>query len=597
MEAVSATAHALVALTEAPVPALDPTPEGAARFVADAERRLHAAARRLTRAEWIASTYIIPDTEALLKEERAQMSALSTGIAREALCYRDMPLDVDDDMQRKLDLLLRTFGTPAPLDAERNAEMQAASSRMESHFARATVRAEDGDELNVEEVSAALRSSRDAATLRHLWAGWYDAAPPSPTDYARYVELANEGARTLGFADAGAEWRAGRDLSPDAFKAEIERLWLQLEPFYDALHTYVRRRLVAHYGEQEVGSDGTIPLHLLGNLWGQDWSGIEDLVLPPGVQEAKADDLEARLRARETTPEDMVRIAESFYTSLGFDPLPEIFWERSMFVRPRDRHAQTHGMAYDMCDGEDFRIRMGILGSAEDFFVLHHELGHSFYQRAYAQQPFLYRRGATSEFHEAVADTIGLSITPKYLAQIGLRKDQPPADDDIPLLLRRALSSIAFLPFGYMVDRWRWDVFAGTVTTADYTRAWWDYAARYQRVRPPVDRAQASFDPGAKFHIPYGYPYMPYFIAHVLQYQFHRSLCAAAGETGPLHRASIYGSRAAGDKLRAMLELGRRRPWQEALEVLCETRAMDATAITDYFAPLKKWLDEQNDRG
>jgi peptidyl-dipeptidase A len=574
-----------------------PTPEDAERFVADAEHRLHAAAQRLTRAEWIATTYIIPDTVSLLQEERAHMSALSAELAREALHYREASLAAGYDTQRKIELLLRTIGTPAPPDPKRNAAMQAASGRMETHFAQAKVRMPDGAQLNLDEVSAALRTSRNPETLKCLWTGWYDAAPPSPSDYARYVELANEGARSLGFPDAGAESRAGRDMPPVAVVAEMERLWMQLEPFYAALHAYVRRRLVERYGEQEVGADGMIPLHLLGNLWGQDWSGIEDLVLPPNMPDAKASDLEARLRDRGIAAEELVRIAESFYTSLGFEPLPETFWERSMFVRPRDRHAQTHGMAYDMYDGQNVRLRMGIVGTADDFYTLHHELGHNFYYRAYAQQPFLYRMGANRDFHEAVADTVGLSITPKYLARIGLGDDEPSGSGDIPLLLRRALSSIAFLPFGYMVDRWRWDVFAGRIAREKYTRAWWKYAARYQRVRPPGDRSAALFDPGSKFHIPHGYAYMPYFVARVLQYQFHRALCAAAGETDPLHRASIYGSREAGKKLRAMLELGRSRPWQDALEVLCGTREMDATAITDYFAPLKAWLDTQNALG
>jgi peptidyl-dipeptidase A len=571
-------------------------PEIAERFVADAERKLHDAARRFMRADWVATTYIIPDTVAILDEEKVRMSALSTELAREALRYRDADPNLDYDTRRKLTLLLRTIGRPAPPDPARNADMQAAAGRMAAHFALARIRTADGAELTVDEIGAALRSSRDPETLARLWMGWYDAAPPSPVDYARYVELANEGARTLGYTDAGAESRAGRDMSPEELLADLERLWMQLKPFYDALHTYVRRRLVERYGEQEVGEDGTIPLHLLGNLWGQDWSGIEDLVLPPGIPHAKASDLEARLRDRGIAAEEMVRIAESFYTSLGFEPLPETFWERSMFVRPRDRHAQTHGMAYDMFDGHDVRIRMGILGAADDFYALHHELGHNFYYRSYARQPFLYRMGANSDFHEAVADTIGLSITPKYLARIGLGEDSQTADGDIPLLLRQALSSVAFLPFGYMVDRWRWDVFAGKIAPADYTRAWWEYAARYQRVRPPADRSAAPFDPGAKFHIPHDRAYMPYFVARVLQYQFHRALCAAAGETGPLHRASIHGSRAAGEKLRAMLELGRSRPWQDALEVLCWTREMDATAIIDYFAPLKAWLDGQNAR-
>jgi peptidyl-dipeptidase A len=435
-----------------------------------------------------------------------------------------------------------------------------------------------------------MAQSRDPKRLREVWEGWHTISPPIKKDFVRYVELANEGARELGFADTGAMWRAKYDMSADEFTKELDRLWEQVRPLYVSLHAYVRMKLRQKYGEQ-VPARGPLPAHLTGNIWAQDWSNIFPLVAP-----AHADpgyDLSAILKTRKMTPVDMVKAGERFYTSLGFAPLPSTFWERSLLAKPRDREVVCHASAWDVDFVEDLRIKMCIDPTAEDFTTIHHELGHNFYQRAYRNQPMLFRDSANDGFHEAIGDTIALSVTPDYLVKIGLLQKAPDESRDVGLLLQRALEKIAFLPFGLLIDQWRWKVFSGEVTPSNYNKAWWDLRLKYQGIAPPAPRSEEFFDPGAKYHVPANYPYARYFLAHILQFQFHRALAQAAGCTGPLHRCSAYESKHAGQRLNAMLEMGMSRPWADALEKLTGTRQMDATAIRDYFAPLQVWLDEQ----
>jgi peptidyl-dipeptidase A len=230
----------------------------------------------------------------------------------------------------------------------------------------------------------------------------------------------------------------------------------------------------------------------------------------------------------------------------------------------------------------------------EDFVVVHHELGHNFYQLAYRNQPYFFKDSANDGVHEAIGDTIALSVTPEYLHRVGLLDTIPAADSDIPFLLKKALEKVAFLPFGLLIDQWRWKVYAGEIKPADYNKSWWELRKKYQGIAPPVERSEADFDPGAKFHVAANVPYTRYFLADIYQFQFHGALCKEAGFTGPLNRCSIYGNKAAGAKLNSMLELGKSKPWQDAFMTMMGEDKADASAILDYFAPLKKWLDEQN---
>ena len=444
--------------------------------------------------------------------------------------------------------------------------------------------------MNIDAITKVMAESRDAATLRRTWEGWHTISPPMRKDYARFVELSNKGARELGFADTGAMWRAKYDMPPDAFTKELDRLWDQVRPLYVKLHAYVRLKLHEKYGDA-VPATGPIPAYLLGNIWAQDWSNIYPLVAPKNADPGYS--LTDILKQRKIAPLDMVRAGERFYSSLGFAPLPKTFWERSLFVRPRDRDVVCHASAWDIDLESDIRIKMCIDQTAEDFTTIHHELGHDYYQRAYNTLPVLFRDSANDGFHEAIGDTIALSVTPEYLVKIGLLGKAPDTSRDIGLLMSRALEKIAFLPFGLLIDQWRWKVFSGEVTPANYNKAWWDLRLKYQGIAPPSPRGEEFFDPGAKYHVPDNTPYTHYFLADILQFQFHRALSKTAGCTTPLHRCSIYESKDAGAKLNAMLSMGLSKPWPDALEAMTGSRQMDAYAIIDYFAPLNTWLDEQ----
>jgi peptidyl-dipeptidase A len=387
-------------------------------------------------------------------------------------------------------------------------------------------------------------------------------------------------------------WRSKYDMPAEEFAREVDRLWAQVAPLYRSLHTYVRQRLSETYGSERVPASGPIPAQFLGNMWAQSWEGIYPLLAPPG--EVEHYDLTKELVDRGTTPEGLVRYAERFFVSLGLDPLPPTFWERSMLTRPRDREVICHASAWDLDFDHDIRVKMCIEITGEDFQTIHHELGHNYYQRAYARQPFLFRDSAHDGFHEAVGDTVALSVTPDYLRQVGLGEPSTAPSSDVGLLLHRALEKIAFLPFGLVVDQWRWKVFSGEIGASEYNRTWWEMRRVYQGVAPPSVRGEEEFDPGAKYHVPANVPYMRYFLAHILQFQFHRALVREAGAPGPLHRASIYGSEKAGRRLRSMLEMGQSREWPEALEAVTGERRMDASGLLEYFAPLQRWLDEQN---
>jgi peptidyl-dipeptidase A len=410
--------------------------------------------------------------------------------------------------------------------------------------------------------------------------------------YARMVELSNQGARELGFRDTGALWRSGFDMTPEEFSADLERLWKQVQPLYRELHAYARKRLIAKYGAAAQRPDGMIPADLLGNMWAQEWGNDYDIMAPPAAPPTY--NLSEILEARHTDARQMVRYGENFFQSLGFSPLPDTFWQRSMLTRPRDRDVICHASAWDIDNDMDVRLKVCLHPTADDFTTVHHELGHNYYQMAYRKQPFLFRNGANDGFHEAIGDTIALSITPEYLKTIGLIQQVPPASADIPLQLRTALDKIAFLPFGLLIDKWRWEVFSGQVKPADYNKAWWALREQYQGVAPPVDRSEADFDPGAKAHIPGNTPYARYFLARVYQFQFYRAMCRAAGYTGPLNRCSFFGSKEAGAKLNAMLELGQSKPWPEALKAMTGEDKADASAMVEYFQPLLDWLKQQN---
>ena len=568
-----------------------PTVEEARAFVDDAEARLLEVWIDAARAGWVQSNFITDDTTAIAASAQTVVIGATMELATEAARFDGVELP--EETRRKLLLLKTSMGLAAPADPALQAELAGITTSMESTYGRGVYCPGDGEDcLDLPQMERMFAESRDTDELLDLWTGWRTISPPLRSPYVRFTELANAGARDLGFTDLGELWRAGYDMPPDQFTVELERLWSQVRPLYESLHCHVRAKLADEYGSAVVPPDEPIPAHLLGNMWSQTWANIYDIVGP-----ARSDpgyDLTRLLESNRVDELEMVRYGERFFSSLGFDPLPTTFWERSLFVQPVDRDVVCHASAWALDYESDVRIKMCIGVNDEDFVTIHHELGHNYYQRAYQQQSPLHRTSANDGFHEGIGDTIALSITPEYLAEVGLLRRVPPADRDLGLLLRLALDKVAFLPFGLMVDQWRWKVFSGEIGPEEYNEGWWDLRTEYQGIRAPVPRSEADFDPGAKYHIPANTSYTRYFLAHILQFQFHRALCEVAGVEGPLHRCSIFGSLEAGARLNTMLAMGASRPWPDALEVVTGQREMDATAILDYFAPVQAWLDEQN---
>ena len=499
---------------------------------------------------------------------------------------------IEDDTRRKLDMLRSGIVIPAPRDAVKTAEQSEIGAKLGGMYGKGEYCYANGKCLDLGHLSDIMAESRDPDALLEAWNGWRKVSPPMKDLYARQVELANEGASELGFSDLGTMWRSVYDMPPEEFPGELDRLWGEVTPLYEALHCHVRAKLGEQYGTDLVPQDGPIPAHLLGNMWALDWSNIYPLVAPDDI--VSGYDLSAILKERGFDAITMVQAGEAFFSSLGFEELPATFWERSLFVKPQDRDVVCHASAWNVDEKDDLRIKMCIKINAEDFKTIHHELGHNYYQRAFNKESYLYRGSANDGFHEAVGDTIALSITPEYLRKIGLLENVPDASGDVALLMKRALDGIAFLPFGLMVDQWRWQVFAGEAGPESYNDLWWKLREKYQGVKAPNKRPADAFDPGAKYHVPGNTPYTRYFLAGILQFQFHRSLCEISDNEGPIHRCSIYGNKQAGERLNAMLEMGRSEPWPVELEALTGQPNMDATAILDYFAPLKAWLDEQN---
>ena len=570
-------------------PAKPPTVAEAKAFMDRAESKLLELGVASARADWVKSTFITYDTEILAAKADEQSISATVELVKEA--NRFEKLQMPEDLARKFKLLKLSLTLAAPSNPKEAEELTQVASSMEGTYGRGKYCPTPGKCLDLEDLSRILRTSVNPKELLDAWRGWHTISPALKQPYQKYVALGNKGARELGFADMGAMWRSKYDMPPDAFGREMDRLWDQVRPLYLSLHAYVRSRLREKYGDL-VPASGPIPAHLLGNMWAQEWENIYPLVAPKGADPGY--DLTAILKSRNTATLDMVRYGEHFFTSLGFAPLPKTFWERSLLVKPRDRDVVCHASAWDVDQVDDLRIKMCIEINAEDFTTIHHELGHNFYQRAYDRQPFLFRDGANDGFHEAIGDTIALSITPEYLKKLELIKTVPDASKDLGLLMYKALEKVAFLPFGLLIDKWRWEVFSGQVPPEKYNEAWWQLRLKYQGIAPPVPRSENDFDPGAKYHVPANFPYARYFIADILQFQFHRSLAQIAGCSGPLNRCSIYDNKEAGRRLNAMLAMGASRPWPDALETLTRQRQMDATAILDYFAPLKKWLDEQN---
>jgi peptidyl-dipeptidase A len=591
MRHIVSIAALAAALAASPAIADDMTPQA---FVDQAEAAYAKASVEANQAEWVYETYINQDSEALTARAGAKMTELTVANAVAAAKYV-AATGLDFDTKRKLNRMRTLIVLPAPTRPGAAEEVATLNARLQGIYGKGHGTL-DGKPINGSDIEAAMGTNRNPAELKEMWTSWHDnVGKPMAADYAKLVALSNEGARELGYADVGALWRSNYDMTPEQFSELTERLWQEVKPLYDQLHCYTRTKLNERYGDAVQPKTGPIRADLLGNMWAQEWGNIYDIVAPPGAGDVGYDTTKL-LAAKGYDPLKMVKTAEGFFSSLGFAPLPQTFWERSQFVKPADREVVCHASAWDIDNKDDLRVKTCLKVNADDFVTIHHELGHNYYQRAYNRQPALFQDGANDGFHEAIGDTIALSITPEYLVQIGLldRAQVPDASKDIGLLLRQAMDKVAFLPFGLLIDRWRWQVFSGAIKPADYEKAWNDMRLQYQGVAPPVARGADAFDPGAKYHIPAVVPYTRYFLARILQFQFYEAACRISGWKGPLHRCSIYGNKAVGERLNAMLALGASRPWPDALEAFTGSREISGKPMIRYFAPLTRWLQQQN---
>ncbi len=544
-------------------------------------------------AGWVQATYITPDTEALNARTNDRFLAYFNAAVEQSRQFDGQPLLPAS--ARAIALLRQGVSSPAPTDPALRAELTRLDARLEAAYGQAKfcVAGASGCE-GVDVLGERLGATRDYAEAETLWTGWHDQGAQMRKDYERFVELANQGARELGYPDMGAMWRSGYDMPPEEFTAVTEKLWNQVKPLYEAMHCYTRTQLAKQYGEDKVKPGEPIPAHLLGNLWGQQWNKIYDDLLQP-YPSVKVESADRALKEQQWDAIRMTKSAESFYTSLGFQPLPGPFWERSMLTRPRDRDVVCHASAWTIDTKEDVRIKMCMQPNEEELFTIYHELGHLYYDLSYNKLPYLFQGGAHDGFHEAIGDTVNLSVTPGYLASIGLARAVRPSNEAvINTQMKMAADKIAFLPFGKVIDEWRWKVFSGEIKPADYNRTWWEMRRQYQGIAPASPRDESQFDAAAKYHVAANVPYTRYFLSYILQFQFHKALCDAAGFKGPLHECSVAGNKEAGARLKAMLEAGQSEPWPVTLEKLTGTRAMDASAIIEYFQPLLTWLAEQN---
>jgi peptidyl-dipeptidase A len=629
--AVAASLLSLSACKKEPSPASGtagtaaPEGETADQFIARVNDEYRKMFPEMTAAQWLSSTYINDDSQLIAAKSNERYLAQLNSWIEQAGKYEGKQMS--PQTARAIQLLKLATAMPAPKDPAKLAELTRIATGMEGMYGAGSYCTGEGDARKCRQLGDledVLRSNRDYDAQLDAWQGWHTIAQPMRKDYTRFVELVNEGSREMGFADTGEMWRSGYDMSPAEIAAETDRLWGQVKPLYEQLHCYARTKLDAKYGADKGHVAGNmLPAHLMGNMWQQDWGNLWDMLQPyqgagsldiTGSLQAQYQqgyDAELAKRPGERSASQLAQIehdaqlavakqmterAQDFYTSLGMQKLPESYWTKTQFIKPRDRDVVCHASAWDMNMAGDVRTKMCIKPNEEDFTTIYHELGHIYYDLAYNKQPPLFQNGAHDGFHEAIGDTIVLAMTPRYLQSIGLVGEQQQSQEAlINAQMRMALAKVAFLPFGLMIDRWRWGVFDGSIKPGDYNKAWWELKAKYQGVAPVSARGEEFFDAGAKYHVPGNTPYTRYFLSHVLQFQFYKSLCDTAGYKGPLYECSFYGNKEAGAKFQAMLDKGASQPWQKTLKELTGGEKMDASAVLEYFAPLQDWLKQQNE--
>ena len=546
-------------------------------------------------ASWISSNFITYDSQKVIADYGTRYTLKSLERSREASAFDDLSTSTEN--RRMLNILKSSFVMPPPLNKELASELSSITTSLEAMYGSGEHCYEDGSCYDLEAFESIIDNSRNPEELLKAWHGWHEIGKPMKPMYMRMVDIGNQGSRDLGYQGLSDLWFSKYDMPADDFLNETDRVWEEVKPLYDALHCHVRAKLNEHYGDDVVPESGPLPVHLLGNMWGQSWSNIYDLVYTEESQQNSVD-VTKIIEEKGLNEIEMVEYAEDFFLSIGFEPLPDTFWERSLFVKPRDRSVVCHASAWNLDPANnDLRIKMCIQKNEEDFVTIHHELGHIFYYQAYNHLPTLFQGGANDGFHEAFGDLLTLSITPDYLTQIDFISEKEASvakEDPIGLLMKQALDGVVVVPWALMLDKWRSGVFNGEIDETNLNSSWWRLREYYQGISTSTERSEDYFDPGAKYHIPGNTPYTRYYLARIMQYQFHEALCNEIEFDGLLHECSIYGSKKAGDKIISTMAMGESLPWQDAFENLTSTRQLSGKSILNYYAPLKDWLDEQN---
>ena len=547
-------------------------------------------------AYWIGSNFINFDSQNIVADYSKRYTLKSLEDSKKAALFND--LETSSAQRRQLELLKSSFVMPPPLNEELAAELSTISTKLDAMYGAGKHCFDDGSCYDLEAFEQIIDNSRNPNELLRAWQGWHEIGKPMRPLYTRMVEIGNQGSKELGFDGLSDLWFSKYDMPAEEFLEEIDRVWDEVKPLYDALHCHVRGELNEKYGDEIVSLDEPLPVHILGNMWGQSWSNIYDIVYP-GSKETSSVDVTKIIEEKNISEIEMVKYAENFFLSMGFKPLPGTFWERSLFVKPQDRDVVCHASAWNLDPAKnDLRIKMCIEKNEEDFATIHHELGHIFYYQAYNHLPTLFQGGANDGFHEAFGDLLTLSITPDYLKNIGFISEveaEEVKEDAIGLLMKQALEGVVVVPWALMLDKWRAGVFNGETGQDELNQSWWDLREYYQGIKPPSERTEEYFDPGAKYHIPGNTPYTRYYLASIMQYQFHESLCNGMGFDGPLHECSIHGNEYAGEKIISTMAMGQSVPWQDAFENLTGSRKLSGSSIVNYYKPLKEWLDVKNE--
>lgn len=573
----------------------------AAEYLQNLNKAIAKHTNKETEASWNYASNINDENERIKNEVSAEVAKFMKEVSKDIQKFNWRTYE-SPDMRRQFKMLSK-LGYAALPESEYNEYLEVMST-MESNFAKVRVcdfKDEKKCDLSLEpEIEERIRKSRDPKELEYYWRAFYDkAGTPLRATFEKYVELNTKAAKLNNFTSGAELWLD--EYEDPTFEKQLEDIFSEIRPLYLQIHGYVRYRLNKHYGDDIVPPKGPLPMHLLGNMWAQQWSEIAELVSP--FPDKPLVDVTQEMVKQGYTPKKMFEMGDDFFTSMGLKKLPTAFWEKSVLEKPTDgRDLICHASAWDFYLVDDVRIKQCTRVTMDQFFTVHHELGHIQYFLQYQHLPFVYRTGANPGFHEAVGDVLSLSVsTPKHLERVNLLKNYKRDDEArINQLFLTALDKIVFLPFAFTMDKYRWALFRGQVPKDQWNCAFWKLRDEYSGIEPPVVRTEKDFDAPAKYHVSADVEYLRYLVSFIIQFQFYKSACIKAGQYDPtnpelpLDNCDIYGSKAAGDALHAMLSLGASKAWPDALEAFNGERTMTGKAIAEYFEPLRVWLEAEN---